>query len=932
MGTETPTTATRATRHEGTFVLPDAWNRSTTLRASAPHDPERLAATLSGYISHWLAAAAGIEADAAALDGVDVVWAATVVQELSGTMENTYNYISPSDRRKLYGILVELPTDEAFRVLLDHVDHARAAVLAAAKRYPVRALRLLVDAVAEDPEPAAATARLLLTTHIDAHRDLVAAVRPMLDPETVGIIDAQTRVVVTAPPASAAEVPPVLATPPWTRKRTRPVTVPGLAAGATGRLVWQAGEREAFAAAARQSPSPRPIPLTTERVDALRAGELSDWEAVQLFLQNSDAGLTDELLCWRPNLRWFAPSDARALLATYEADAIPLMLAVALESPIHKADVLMPVVDLDTARLMAGWLHRRSDAPRDVAAAWLTRHQDDAARLLVPDAVGKAGPERRAAERALRHIAADDGEAVVRKAAATYGSRAAAAIDAMFATDPLSLGLPARMPAIPQWASPSMLPQVTLRSGTALPDEAAGALVAMLAISKPGMPYAGLVEVKAACDPDAAAAFAWALFEAWRLAGMPTKEAWAFHALGVLGTDDTAARLEPFVLRWPHQGVHKRAVDGVDVLAAIGTPATLRRLLALSRGQGLRAVRTRAKDKVAEVAASLGLSDAQLAERLVPDFGLDADGTTVLDFGSRRFTVGFDAQLRPYVLDEAGKHRKDLPPVGPADDAEIAGAARDRFAALKKDVRKTATAALRRLEAAMVGGRTWTADEFREFIAEQPLIRHIARRLLWSAKVGAADPVTFRISEDGAFTDVHGDVVALPPDETSDAVVAVAHPAVLGDDLPRWVEVFADREIAQPFAQLDRAVHTPLPGESADAQVARYAGATVETAKLLGLERRGWLREAPGQGGYQCASVLPLGDGWEVTLSYHPGIYAGVPTMNPTQALEAIELTRTGRGAYASAVHSRTFADLGPALVSEILAALDSLSGPPPTA
>ena len=62
-----------------------------------------------------------------------------------------------------------------------------------------------------------------------------------------------------------------------------------------------------------------------------------------------------------------------------------------------------------------------------------------------------------------------------------------------------------------------------------------------------------------------------------------------------------------------------------------------------------------------EVAAGLGLTAEQLADRLVPDFGLDADGSMVLDYGPRRFVVGFDEQLKPYVADEAGK-----PPQGPA--------------------------------------------------------------------------------------------------------------------------------------------------------------------------------------------------------------------------------------------------------------------------
>ncbi|MFD0330380.1 hypothetical protein ACFQZC_24780 [Streptacidiphilus monticola] len=47
------------------------------------------------------------------------------------------------------------------------------------------------------------------------------------------------------------------------------------------------------------------------------------------------------------------------------------------------------------------------------------------------------------------------------------------------------------------------------------------------------------------------------------------------------------------------------------------------------------------------MAEGLGLTGDQLSDRLVPDLGLESDGTTVVDYGTRRFTVGFDEQLRP---------------------------------------------------------------------------------------------------------------------------------------------------------------------------------------------------------------------------------------------------------------------------------------------
>ena len=95
----------------------------------------------------------------------------------------------------------------------------------------------------------------------------------------------------------------------------------------------------------------------------------------------------------------------------------------------------------------------------------------------------------------------------------------------------------------------------------------------------------------------------------------------------------------------------------------------------------------RAGEKIAEIAEGLGLTAEQLGDRVVPDLGLEANGTLTLDFGPRRFVAGFDAELKPYVCDEAGKRLKALPKPRVNDDPELAKAATEAFSALKKQAR-----------------------------------------------------------------------------------------------------------------------------------------------------------------------------------------------------------------------------------------------------
>ncbi|MFB9838253.1 DUF4132 domain-containing protein, partial [Actinoallomurus acaciae] len=535
-------------------------------------------------------------------------------------------------------------------------------------------------------------------------------------------------------------------------------------------------------------------------------------------------------------------------------------------------------------------------------------------------------------------IAATHGKDAVLDAAAGHGPEAVAVIGDLLSADRMELALPSRMPEPAAWAAPRLLPRVLLRGrASALPAASVRHLLTMLAISRPGAVYTGVEVVKETCDPESLASFAWSLFEQWRLSGMPAAESWALHGLGWLGDDDTVRRLAPILRDWPGEGAHQRAVEGLDMLATIGSDVALMHLHGLSLRVRFKALRTRAKEKIEQVAADLGLSGEELADRLVPDFGLDAAGSTVVDYGPRRFTVGFDEQLRPYVLDQDGKRLKDLPKPGARDDAESAPAERKRFMALKKDVRTVASDQVRRLEGAMVSGRSWTTGEFRELFVSHPLLWHLVRRLVWlcvpagasrralcaTPAIGGVGAVTaFRVAEDRTFADVRDEEFTLP----EDASVRLAHPLHLGEELAEWGELFADHEILQPFPQLGRAVHRLTDDEAAGDRLERFENITVPTAKLLGLERRGWERDEPMFAGVQCRlSKRVAKDRW-IVVGPSEGFTIGAVDVSTEQSLEFIGLSEQPGAWSPPGEPSRlAFADLDPVTASEVLADLTDL-------
>ncbi len=443
----------------------------------------------------------------------------------------------------------------------------------------------------------------------------------------------------------------------------------------------------------------------------------------------------------------------------------------------------------------------------------------------------------------------------------------------------------------------------------------------LLALSKPGEVYPGLQVLTAHCTADSLAGFAWGLFEQWRLAGMPAKDSWALHALGALGDDDTVRRLTPVVRAWPGEGGHHRAVEGLSVLATIGTDVALMHLHGIAQRVPFKALKLRAQEKIVEVAEGLGLTGEQLGDRLVPDFGLDADGSTVIDYGSRQFTVGFDEQLRPYVRDADGKQRKALPAPGAKDDPELAPAERKRFAALKKDVRTVAADQVRRLEAAMVTQRTWTTAEFRELFLAHPLVWHLVRRLVWIGVTGGV-ATAFRVAEDRTLADVHDDELTL----SEETMVRVAHPLHLADDLHAWAELFADYEILQPFAQLGRAVHALTEEEAAGHRLTRFEGARVPVGKLLGLTKRGWERGEPQDAGVERWFHRRIDDDRYLVIGLDEGIAVGALDVFPDQTFENVWLDSAPGDYWPSRRHPLSLGDLDAVTASEILADLTEVT------
>ncbi|MFI6094316.1 WGR and DUF4132 domain-containing protein [Lentzea sp. NPDC051213] len=820
--------------------------------------------------------------------------------DIAPLLANELDRYQTADSRKLVlKVLAALPTDEAFTILLDRLDdrYVRPAVLSAMAAFPVRALRLLAERVSSGDQ-----VRQLLQAHLLSNPSFtvsaeVAAVLAESEGETF-------------PEAQADQLPPLLAAPPWLHRRPapKPVVVADLPLP-RATVVWEPGEQEQWLEYGEVWLSDH-LDWRKLLVD-YHEGTISHYDN-DLFLLAPADEVRHLLADWQPAYHYRVENWGRRLAAKFGVDVVPPLVLMAQAGPATNGGMLLPFATAEVAAVMADWL-ARTKQPRRWAVEWLARHRERAAGLLIPAAAGKAGAARRNAEGALRHlqgIGVDVG-------ALARSCGAEAAIDVVLSVDPIDV-LPAKLPVIGEWADTRLLPQVLLRDRKhALSPEAAAYLLMTAALSKPGEVYAGLPVAREALDPGSLADFAWAVFQAWQQAGGPSKEGWALTALSWFGDDSTVRALSPLIRNWPGESQHARAVTGLDVLADIGTEVALSHLNSIAEKVSFQGLKARAQEKIAQIAAELGLSPDQLSDRLVPRLGLDDAATLVIDYGPRQFTVGFDEQLKPYVLDPDGKRRKDLPKPGAKDDQDLAPLEHKRFMALKKDVRTIASDQIQRLERAMVGRRVWTAEEFQTVLAAHPLHWHLVRRLVWVTDEG----VSFRLAEDRTLATSSDDALIL----AENATVRVAHPADLQDTIGAWGEVFADYEILQPFGQLTRPLHLLAPGEDLLARISKYCDTPYPFGKILGLTKKGWVRGEPQDAGVECWITRPFPDGAALIARLDPGIAIGLVDEYPEITFTSVWFSPTGRGAWSAPKDAPPTYDVDPITTSELLAELESL-------
>ncbi|MGV1953624.1 WGR and DUF4132 domain-containing protein [Agrobacterium vitis] len=584
---------------------------------------------------------------------------------------------------------------------------------------------------------------------------------------------------------------------------------------------------------------------------------------------------------------YFADDVYPRMMARFGERGLPGLLRQIEGDPIGMIDRAKDVDASEIAPHAARALLKLKKA-RVPAMQWLRTHRQTAVTRLIPDAVGDKGIAREAAEHALRWIAGDrnDGRAAIEAVAQDYTTQDAKvpeAVSEVLDRDPLQR-YPARIAKLPAWFKPAAMTRPLLKQGGALSDEAMAAIAEMLSFSTPEGIYGGIDIVKELTTPESLAGFAWDMFAAWLADGAPSKDGWALRAVGWMGDDECARKLTRLIRKWPGEAAHARAVTGLDVLADIGTDVALMNLNGIAEKLKFKGLQEKAREKIAVLAEARELTPEELADRLAPDLDLDDRGGMDLIFGERRFRVGFDEFLKPWVKDETGKRLKDLPKPIKSDDQELAAEATKRWAALKKDARAISSLQITRLENMLSTSRRAAPEVFWTFFASHPLIRHLTQRLVWGVYAdhdpSTAPTTIFRVSDDLSVTDAQDETLDLDFSAQATGFIGLVHPLHLpAGGLDAWGALFGDYEISQPFPQLGREIHQLLETERDTSEISRFEGLKVESPRLRGMAARGWRLGAPQDSGciwwLERPVQFPDGSTHAAMFYFSDGIFTG---------------------------------------------------------
>jgi Domain of unknown function (DUF4132) len=476
------------------------------------------------------------------------------------------------------------------------------------------------------------------------------------------------------------------------------------------------------------------------------------------------------------------------------------------------------------------------------------------------------------------------------------------------------------------WLSPGKLPPLFTKDGSPLSELALTFLLQRQAREK-GEVNEEVVPMLAHLDRAKNAPFAHALLDQWFASDMKATTRWALDVAGITGDDSIIRRLTEPMEHWCMGNNGSRAEWAAHAIALLGSEKALGTLDGM-----IQRFRTRRKYVGAAAALAIfrtaemmGISADELAERIVPDFGFNADGEKDLPLKKGSCTAVLCDDFKIAFRD--GEKLLANPPAKLPEESE------EELKETRKFLREAVSRQTLRLQDSMIGGKRWPLDVWRGRYEAHPLFRIFAMRLVWGVYGEDGKLLrTFRLYPNGLTADAAGGLEEFPEPA---AKIGIVHRMELDDKTAKdWAAHLKRFRVKPLFKQLDRPVHALDPGHGNRREIKLTQGlkTTAGTLRkeLLG---RGWSLSAAGDGG-SLSGMWRRFPGSDIEAYLPACDLHAMSSAGETVELEAAIFAhgnpaKNNYRDFPSEAAAVTFGNVPPIIYSETIADLQGITPPP---
>jgi hypothetical protein len=353
------------------------------------------------------------------------------------------------------------------------------------------------------------------------------------------------------------------------------------------------------------------------------------------------------------------------------------------------------------------------------------------------------------------------------------------------------------------------------------------------------------------------------------------------------------SEIAPMAQRYLKDYYGTRAAQGkalIQMLAWVEHPTATQLMLSIGsrfRTRGFQDEATRQAELLAE---RKGWSLDELADRTVPSAGLDENGESIIDYGTRQFTARLSSRFDIELYNADGKKIAALPDARRDEDEAAVAAIKKQLSSMKKELKAVVALQKDRLYEALCTQRRWRFEDWSLYLHRHPIVGRYCQQLVWLAQEEGRPPLGFRPLDDGTLTDLADE--AVQPGEHS--TIVLAHDSnVPAETAAAWAAHLEDYKVVPLFQQFGKGSFR-LAGEANESlELEDFRGHVLEAFALRGRATKlGYTRGAAQDGGWFFSydkrfPTLGLQASVEFTGN-------GLPEENRQVALMALRFTRRG--------------------------------------